>query len=85
MVPTRAEQDWVEVDPSGDTDFSTVEVTDTVAAINYRKRLITFAGANGQKRTIAIDPSVPGLNQIQVGDSVVLLVTRAVAVNVQPV
>jgi len=36
-------------------------------------------------RTIAVDPSVPGLNQIQVGDSVVLLVTRAVAVNVKPV
>ena len=83
--PTRAEQDWIEVTPSGDSDFSTVEVTDTVAAINYRKRLITFAGANGQKRTIAIDPSIPGLDQIQVGDSVVLLVTRAVAVNVQPV
>ena len=84
-APTMAEQDWVEVNPSGDTDFSTVEVTDTVAAINYNKRLITFAGTNGKTRTIAVDPSVQGLNQIQVGDSVVLLVTRAVAVNIQPV
>ena len=83
-APTRAEQDWVEVTP-GDSDFSTVEITDTVAAINYHKRLITFAGVNGQRRTIAVDPSVPGLDQIHVGDSVVLLVTRAVAVNVQPV
>jgi hypothetical protein len=84
-APTMAEQDWVEVNPSSDTDFSTVEVTDTVAAINYNKRLITFAGTDGKTRTIAVDPSVPGLNQIQVGDSVVLLVTRAVAVNVKPV
>ena len=84
-APTVAEQDWVEVTPSGDTDFSTVEVTDTVAAINYNKRLITFAGDGRQDAHHRVDPSVPGLNQIQVGDSVVLLVTRAVAVNVQPV
>jgi hypothetical protein len=84
-APSMAEQDWVEASPSGDTDFSTVEVTDTVAAINYRKRLVTFAGTNGKTRTIFVDPSVPGLDQIQAGDSVVLLVTRAVAVNVTPV
>ena len=84
-APTVAEQDWVEATPSGDIDFSTVEVTDTVAAINYNKRLVTFAGTDGRTRTIFVDPSVPGLNQIQVGDSVVLLVTRAVAVKVTPV
>jgi hypothetical protein len=84
-APTMAEQDWVEVNPSGDTDFTTVEVTDTVAAINYNKRLVTFAGTDGRTRTIFVDPSVAGLNQIQVGDSVVLLVTRAVAVKVTPV
>jgi hypothetical protein len=84
-TPTMTEQDWIETNPSGDTDFSTVEVTDTVAAINYRKRLVTFAGTNGKTRTIFVDPSVPGLEQIQVGDSVVLLVTRAVAVKVAPV
>jgi hypothetical protein len=50
-------------------------VTDTVAAINYNKRIITFAAANGQTRKILIDPSVPGLDQVQVGDQVVLLVT----------
>ena len=33
-APAVAEQNWVEATPSGDTDFSTVEVTDTVAAIN---------------------------------------------------
>ena len=84
-APTVAEQDWVEVNPSGDSDFSTIEITDTVAAINYNKRLIAFFNGNGQKRIIAINPSVPGLNQIHVGDSVVLLVTRSVAVKVTPV
>jgi hypothetical protein len=60
-------------------------VTDTVAAINYNKRIITFAAANGQTRKILIDPSVPGLDQIQVGDRVVLLVTRSIAVNVKTI
>jgi hypothetical protein len=58
---------------------------DTVAAINYNKRIITFAAANGQTRKILIDPSVPGLDQIQVGDQVVLLVTRSIAVNVKTI
>src|SRR5262245_34134451 len=31
--------------PNSDTDFSTVEVTDKVSAINYNKRIITFTGA----------------------------------------
>ena len=84
-APTVAEQNWVEATPSGDTDFSTVEVTDTIAAINYNKRIITFAAANGQTRKILIDPSVPGLDQIQVGDQVVLLVTRSIAVNVKTI
>ncbi|HET7447419.1 MAG TPA: hypothetical protein VFJ49_05850 [Methyloceanibacter sp.] len=81
--PTVAEQDWVEVTPSGDTDFSTVEVTDTVSAINYNKRIIAFTAANGQTRKIFVDPTVPGLEQIQAGDQVVLLVTRSVAVNLK--
>jgi hypothetical protein len=83
--PTVAEQDWVEATPTGDTDFSTVEVTDTVAAINYNERIITFTAANGQTRKIFVDPTVPGLNQIQIGDQVVLLVTRSVAVNVKTI
>jgi hypothetical protein len=79
-APTVAEQYWVEATSSGDTDFSTVEVTDTIAAINYNKRIITFAAANGQTRKILIDPSVLGLDQIQVGDQMVLLVTGSIAV-----
>ena len=82
-APTVAEQDWVETTPKGASDLTTIEISDTVAAINYNKRTITFAGTGGQTRTIVVDPSVPGFNQIQVGDRIVLEVTRAVAVNVQ--
>jgi hypothetical protein len=82
---TVAEQDWVEATPSGDTDLTTIEITDTVAAIDKKQRTITFYGIGGKTRTIRVDPSVQGFNQVQVGDTVVLEVTRAVAVNVKPV
>ena len=82
---TVAEQDWVEATPSGATDLSTIEITDTVAAINKQQRTITFNGTGGKTRTIRVDPSVQGFNQVQVGDMVVLEVTRAVAVSVKPV
>jgi hypothetical protein len=82
---TVAEQDWVEATPSGATDLTTVEITDTVAAIDYKQRTITFAGTGGKTRTIKVDPSVQGFNQVKVGDMIVLEVTRAVAVNIKPV
>ena len=84
-APTVAEQDWVEATPHGATDLTTVEISDTIAAINRNKRTITFAGTGGKTRTIAIDPSVQGFDQVEVGDRVVLLVTRAVAVDIRPV
>jgi hypothetical protein len=82
---TVAEQDWVEATPQGATDLTTVEITDTIAAIDRGKRTITFAGTGGKTRTIKIDPAVQGFNQVEVGDRVVLLVTRAVAVNIKPI
>jgi hypothetical protein len=82
---TVAEQDWVEATPQGATDLTTVEISDTIAAIDRGKRTITFAGTGGKTRTIKIDPAVQGFNQVEVGDRVVLLVTRAVAVNIKPI
>ena len=46
-------------------------------------RLLTVAVPEGNTMVIKLGP--PGLNQIHVGDSVVLLVTRSVAVKVTPV
>jgi hypothetical protein len=82
---TVAEQDWVEATPQGATDLTTVEISDTIAAIDRGKRTITFNGTGGKTRTIKIDPAVQGFNQVEVGDRVVLLVTRAVAVDIKPV
>jgi hypothetical protein len=82
--PTVAEQDWVTVTPHGATDLTTVEITDTIAAINRNKRTITFAGVGGKTRTITVGPNV-NLDQVEPGDEVVLEVTRAVAVDIRPV
>jgi hypothetical protein len=83
-APIAAEQDWVTVTPHGATDLTTIEITDTVAAVNRNKRTITFAGTAGKTRTIVAGPNV-SLDQIEPGDEVVLEVTRAVAVDIRPV
>ncbi|MGD9502044.1 MAG: hypothetical protein AB7V40_06115 [Methyloceanibacter sp.] len=82
--PTVAEQDWVEATPHGAKELTTIEVSDTIAAIDRGARTITFAGTGGKTRTIFVDPSVAGFDQVDVGDRVVLLVTRAVAVDIRP-
>ena len=83
-APTVAEQDWVEATPHGATDLTTIEITDTVAAINRNQRTITFAGTGGKTRTITIGPDIQGFDQVEVGDDVALLVTRAVAIDIKP-
>lgn len=82
-APTVAEQDWVTVSPQGGTDLTTVEVTDTIAALNRNQGTITFAGTGGKSRTFLVGPNV-NLKGIEVGDEVVLEVTRAVSVDVKP-
>jgi hypothetical protein len=56
-APTVAEQTWVEAAPQGETELNTVEVTATVANVNYPRRVVTFNGPNGTMRSIAIAPS----------------------------
>jgi len=83
-APTVAEQDWVTVSPHGATDLTTIEVTDTIAAVDRNQRTITFAGTGGKTRTFLVGPNV-NLDQVEPGDEVVLEVTRAVAVDIRPV
>jgi hypothetical protein len=85
-APTVAEQDWVTVSPSGSgsSELTTIEITDTIAAINRNKRTITFAGTGGKTRTIVAGPNI-NLDQLEVGDDVALEITRAVAVDIKPV
>ena len=83
-APTVAEQDWTETTPSGgESELTTIEVTDTIAAINKPKRLVTFAGTAGKTRTIFVPPGMQGFDALKVGDMVVIEVTRAAIVNVK--
>lgn len=83
---TEAEQDWVQAEPDGsEDDLETIEVTATIAKINKAQRVVTFNGPNGQPRTIFVDPSVQALDALEVGDRVVVLLTRAVAIDVKTI
>ncbi|MGK2921523.1 MAG: hypothetical protein ACSLE4_01835 [Methyloceanibacter sp.] len=83
-APTVAEQDWTNLTPSGGVaNLETIEITETIAALNKRKRTVTFAGTGGKTRTIYVPPSVQGFDALEVGDMIVLEVTRASIVNVK--
>ncbi len=85
MNPTTvAEQNWVEAAPQGETDLNTIEVTATVANVDYGARILTFQGPNGAPRIIKVSPSVQGLDAVRRGDRVVMLLTRAVAIDIKP-
>ena len=83
-APTVAEQTWVEAAPQGETELNTVEVTATVANVEYGRRIVTFYGPNGTMRNVRIAPGVQGPDAIQQGDRVVMLLTRATVVDVKP-
>ena len=82
-APVVAEQDWVTVSPHGGSQLTTIEVTDTIKAINRNKGTITFAGTGGKTRTFLAGPNI-NLSDIEPGDEVVLEITRAVAVDIRP-
>jgi hypothetical protein len=81
--PVVAEQDWQTVTPQGGAELATIEVTDTIEAIDRNKRTITFAGTGGKTRTFVAGPNVD-LDAVEPGDEVVLEITRAVAVDIKP-
>lgn len=84
-APTIAEQNWMNLTPSGGvSDLNTIEITATIAAVNKRKRTVTFAGTGGKTRTIYVPPTVQGLDQLEVGDMIVIEITRASITTVKP-
>ena len=62
--PTIAEQDWVEATPHGAKDLTTIEISDTVAAVNRNRRTITFSGHGRQD---AHDCGWPGRDRVRTG------------------
>lgn len=83
-APTVAEQSWTNLTPSGGAaNLTTIEVTATIAAVNKNRRTVSFAGTGGRTRTVYVPPSIAGFDQLQVGDMVVIEVTRTSIVNVK--
>ena len=84
--PEAAETQAVAVAPRGQkpkaVTVSTKEITAKVEKIDYTKRLLTLKGPEGNVRTIKVDPRVKRLNEVKVGDDIVLRSTEAVAVQV---
>jgi hypothetical protein len=84
--PDAAEMQAVSVAPRGQLPkavaVNTVEITAKVEKIDYKKRLITLKGPEGNVKTIKVDPRVKRLAEVKVGDEIVLRHTEAVAIEV---
>lgn len=55
------------------------EVVATVAAIDLTERRVTLAGADGQQTALVAGPEVRNLDQVEVGDEVVVRYREAIA------
>jgi hypothetical protein len=86
--PDATETQAVAVAPRGQKPMAaainTVEVSANVEKIDYQKRLITLKGPEGNVRTLKVDPRVKRLNEVKVGDDIVLRRTEAVALELTP-
>jgi hypothetical protein len=85
--PAAAEVQTVKVAPKGAMPHATItkttEITATVEGIDYKKRTVTLKGPEGNVNTYPVDKRVKRLNEVKVGDEVVLRVTEAFAIKVE--
>ncbi len=85
--PSAGQVETVEVAPKGAMPGAvmtkTTEVTAKVEAIDYKKRTVTLKGPEGNVNTYPVDERVKRLNEVKVGDEVVLRVTNAFAISVE--
>jgi len=87
--PPVTESQTVQVDTKdGKPRKVTVKITErtsTVEAINYQTREVTLKDPDGKVSTITVKPDVKNLENVKVGDQVVLQVTEAVALDIKKV
>ncbi len=69
---------------SDSNEPNTIELAATVAGVDYGNRTVTFQHPNETLRTIKAGPGVRGLDAVQRGDRVVMLLTRPVAIDIRP-
>jgi hypothetical protein len=86
-APSAGEATSVRVAPPGERPAAvmvdTVQLTARVEAIDYDTREVTLRGPRGNTRTVKVDPQVERLNEVKVGDEVVVRHTEAVALTVR--
>lgn len=84
--PAASEVQTVEVAPKGEKPgavvVDTLDITAVVEKINYKKRLISLKGPEGNVREFVVDKSVKKFKNIKKGDDVFLRFTEAVAVTI---
>jgi hypothetical protein len=85
--PSATESQTVEVAAKGQKPsgmvVETKEVTATVEAIDYAKRMVTLKGPEGKTRTIKVGPDVKRLQEVKKGDQVVARYTEGIAITVR--
>jgi hypothetical protein len=86
--PDAAETQAVSVAPRGQKPkamaVETSEISAKVEKIDYKNRLVTLKGPEGNTRTLKVDPRVKRLAEVKVGDDIVVRRTEAVAIEVMP-
>ena len=85
--PPSAEQaQAVSLAPKGEMPAGvvaqTTQITANVEAIDYKNRTVTLKGPEGGVRTIKVGNNVKRLDEVKVGDQVVLRITEALALDV---
>ena len=84
--PAASESQTVEVAAKGEKPgaviVNTLDITAVVEKIDYKKRLISLKGPEGNVREFAVDKSVKKFKNIKKGDDVFLRFTEAVAITI---
>ncbi len=84
--PSAEEEEAVALAPKGEMPAGlvaqTVQITADVEAIDYQKRTVTLKGPEGDVKTIKVGDAVKRLEDVKVGDQVVLRITEALALDV---
>jgi hypothetical protein len=69
--------------PQG-TIYNTVDIRAKVVSVDYKTRKVELSGPNGNIVPVTVDPNVPNIENIKVGDVVAATYTEAIAISVRP-
>ena len=85
--PVSSEKRTLQVAPKGEKPSFTItdtnEMAATVEKIDHAKRKVTVRRLDGSKKSFSVDKNVEKLENVKVGDEVVVSVTEAMAIAVE--